>query len=256
MSADVLYGLPLDRFVPERTALARALRAEGRRDDAVVVTRARKPSVAAWAVNQLVRTQARAVTTLFEAGNAVREAQVKMLAGQGDGRTLRAAAEHERTAVEELVKAARGLLTSEGHGMSAAIIDRVADTLHAAALDDGARGQVREGRLERELRHAGLGADAGGSTEPVRDVTRRKQVRKADQGERAIARKAVRAAESDARRLADRAARALDVAQERRERASQVLREAEEALAKAQAEAETSAAAHRRAEQKLKTVDR
>src|SRR5437868_1753514 len=42
-----LFGLPLDRFVPERTALARALRSEGRGDEAADVARTRKPSVAA-----------------------------------------------------------------------------------------------------------------------------------------------------------------------------------------------------------------
>ena len=57
MDVDELFGLPLDEFIPERTALAKSLRAEGRRDEAKEVAATRKPSVAAWAVNQLVRTQ-------------------------------------------------------------------------------------------------------------------------------------------------------------------------------------------------------
>ena len=57
MEPDDLYGLPLDRFVAERGALAKALRADGRRDEASRVAALRKPSVAAWAVNQLARTQ-------------------------------------------------------------------------------------------------------------------------------------------------------------------------------------------------------
>ena len=52
-----LYGLPLDRFVAERAALAKSLRSEGQREQADQVAKRRKPSVAAWAVNQLVRTQ-------------------------------------------------------------------------------------------------------------------------------------------------------------------------------------------------------
>jgi hypothetical protein len=53
--ADELYGLALDAFVPERDALAKRLRADGRRDEANEVKALRKPSVAAWAVNQAVR---------------------------------------------------------------------------------------------------------------------------------------------------------------------------------------------------------
>jgi hypothetical protein len=160
---DDLYGLPLDEFVAQRSALAKALKTEGRRADADAVTKLRKPTVAAWAVNQLVRTQRRAVDELLEAGGELREAQEALLGGSGDARALRAAAERERAAVDELVGLARGLLTSQGHELSATVIERVADTLHAAALDDDARELVRDGRLERELRHVGLGLGLGGA---------------------------------------------------------------------------------------------
>jgi hypothetical protein len=157
---DDLYGLPLDRFVPERGALARALRADGRREQATEVAGLRKPSVVAWAVNQLVRTQGRALAELYDAGDKLRETQGAVLAGRGDARSLHTATDRERVAVDALVIAARGLLTSDGHELSASTIDRVAETVHAAALDDGARVQVRQGRLERELRHVGLGVGA------------------------------------------------------------------------------------------------
>ena len=156
-----LYGLPLDRFVAERGALAKALRADRRRDEAKEVAALRKPSVAAWAVNQLVRTQDAGVGELLGAGDALRSAQEDLLAGRGDARALRAAGERERAAVEALVEAARGLLTSGGLELSEPVVERVADTLHAAALDEDAREQVREGRLERELRHVGLGLGLG-----------------------------------------------------------------------------------------------
>jgi hypothetical protein len=164
VQADELYGLALDRFIPERGALAKALRAEKRRDEAAAVAALRKPSVAAWAVNQLVRSQGTSMQELFAAGDELREAQARLLAGSGDGKALRAANERERAAVDELVQAARGLLSSDGHELSPAVVERVADTLHAAALDEGAREQVREGRLERELRHVGLGL--GESADP------------------------------------------------------------------------------------------
>jgi hypothetical protein len=173
MDADQLHGLPLDRFVPERAALTRALRAEGRREEAAEVAGLRKPSVAAWAVNQLVRTQVQAVGELFDAGDALREAQARLLSGQGDRDALRATAKRERAAVDALVSTARGLLTSQGHELSAATIERVTDTLHAAALDDDARARVRDGRLERELRRVGFGVGEGAGTASVPPAAKR-----------------------------------------------------------------------------------
>ena len=91
MQADDLYGLPLEQFIPERAALAKALRAEKRRDEAAAVAALRKPSVAAWAVNQLVRSQGSSVQELFAAGDELRDAQARLRAGTGDGKALRAA---------------------------------------------------------------------------------------------------------------------------------------------------------------------
>ena len=283
MEPDDLYGLPLDRFIPERTALTRALRADKRRDEAAAVAALRKPSVAAWAVNQLVRTQGAAVQELYEAGDALRTAQSELLTGGGDGRALRAANDRERAAVDGLVQTARGLLDSGGHELSAIVIERVGDTLHAAALDEQAREQVRGGRLERELRHVGLGigeslfaaspppaapqeaapkrkakaADEPQETKAQRtERERREREEKAAatqaERERAEARKAARAAEAAARRRAERSLHALRAAEERRARADQALADADAALAAARAEAEEAAAAQRRAQEELR----
>jgi hypothetical protein len=161
MDVDELYGLPLDRFVPERAALVRQLRSAGRRDEAAVVAALRKPSVSAWAVNQLVRTQRPALDALLAAGDGLRAAQSDVLAGHGDARALRAAGEQVRDALEALTDKATGLLSSAGHELSPATLERVSETLRAAALDDDARGLADRGRLERELRHVGFGVCAG-----------------------------------------------------------------------------------------------
>ncbi len=158
MDAEDLYGLPLDQFVAQRGALAKALRADGKRDEAKTVSALRKPSVAAWAVNQLVRTQAKAFDRLLAAGDELVEVQAGVLAGDRDPTELREAVASQRAAVEQLLEAAGGLLSSEGHDLSPAVLDRVADTLRAAALDPEAREQVQAAQLERELRHVGLGA--------------------------------------------------------------------------------------------------
>src|SRR3954471_20970836 len=159
--ADNLYGPPLEQFVPERDALAKRLRAEKRRADADEIKALRKPSVAAWAVNQTVRSQPKAARALWDAGDALIAAQEDLLGGSGDAAALRAAVEGERTAVDALVEAARGLLTGEGRDLGEATLERVRDTLHAAAIDPEARDDVAAGRAERERAHAGLGGFGG-----------------------------------------------------------------------------------------------
>ena len=264
MDIDELYGLPFDEFVPARNTLARELRKAGKRDEATEVAALRKPSVAAWAVDQLVRTQRKAVAELFDAGDALRAAQDDVLAGRGDGQTLRAAVDRERTAVDALAAVARGLLTSDGQELSPTIIERVADTLHAAALDDEAREQVRAGRLERELRHVGLGVlgapPAGAPARPApkkkpdaaakNPATDRAAERSArEQRERADrARAEARAAEREARRRVDHAERAHRVAAERRDRAAEALSEAESRLEAAETELAEALQALRAAE--------
>src|SRR4051812_45685934 len=156
--ADDLYGLPLEQFVPERDALAKRLRAEKRREEADDVTALRKPSVAAWAVNQAVRSQPKAARALWDAGDALVAAQDDLLAGRGDAAGLRAAAEAERTALDALLDAARGLLTSEGRDLGEGTVERVRETLHAAAIDPAAREDVAAGRATRERAHTGMGA--------------------------------------------------------------------------------------------------
>lgn len=258
MDVDELYGLPLERFTPERNALARELRGAGSRAQAAEVAALRKPSVAAWAVNQLVRTQVRAIEELFAAGDALRGAHDAVLAGRGDGSSLRAAVEGERLAVEKLAGGARGLLTSDGHELSPTILERVTDTLHAAALDDEAREQVREGRLERELRHVGLGmgaVSAPAAPRAKRAPTRKQAADRAAQEraerERAEARAAARATEREARRRLERAERAAAVAVERRNRAAAALHDAEAELADAQAERDEAETELREAERVL-----
>jgi hypothetical protein len=159
---DRLYGLPLDAFIGERDALARELRNAGRRGEATAVKGLSKPTVAAWAVNQAVRSQPRGARELWEAGDALAAAQEAVLSGKGSGADLREAAERERTTVDPLVDAARGLLTSSGGDLSETTIDRVRSTLHAAAIDTDARDEVAAGRVTRERSPRGLfGGDEG-----------------------------------------------------------------------------------------------
>jgi hypothetical protein len=261
-----LYGLSLDEFVPARAALVKSLRTDGQRDEAETASKLRKPSVAAWAVNQLVRTQPREITSLLEAGDALQAAQAELLGKRGDAKSLQAAVAREREAVSRLVERARGLLESKGQPPSQTILDRVSQTLEAAALDGHARGVVEAGCLERELQHIGLGAGgfsaqpaqpaaptqvkstkAGGSQESSSRAMQKRRER-----ERAEQMKTDRKAEQDARRIAERADRELSQAQQRRDDAADALAEAEDQLAQARDRAERAADEHRQAEETVR----
>jgi hypothetical protein len=154
--ADDLYGLALDEFVPARDALAKRLRADGRRDEADEVGALRKPSVAAWAANQAVRTQPRAARELWAAGDELRRAHAAIVGGKGDGGTLREATARQRAALHPLVDAITCLLDHRGHSLSSQAIERAGDTLHAAALDPALRDEAAAGRLTTDHRYAGL----------------------------------------------------------------------------------------------------
>lgn len=232
-----LYGLPLEQFTEQRNALAKTLRREGRRDEAAAVSKMRRPSAAAWAVNQLVRTQRREVDALFGAGDALQKAQADLLGGNIEPGELRRAVDAERAAVDRLTATARGLLSADGRELTPATLERVSETLHAAALDEDARMKVRDGRLERELRHIGLGAlEAGPSPrrkprgEPARAENRKRAAGKAQKLD------AARQMEAEARAEWERATAALREAEERRGRVASELREAEERRGRAASE--------------------
>ncbi len=256
VEGDDLYGLPLERFTQERNALTKRLRREGRREEATGVSKLRKPSAAAWAVNQLIRTQRRDVEALFRAGDALQKAQGDLLTKRGDRGSLRKAVESERAAVEHLVERARGLLSSDGHELTAARLEQVSETLHAAALDEEARARVRDGRLERELLHVGLGGLAGAPAPPIRAKPARRSSAKPLPDREAEKRRrekfsAARKAEADARRRLERAVRAVKAAEERHRRAQSDLHQAEADVASALKVSHEAARDHERAQQAL-----
>lgn len=197
-----LYGAPPGEFVPRRDELARSLRADGEREAADEVKALRKPTVAAWAVNQLARHEKMRLRALFAAGERLRAA---------DGpEALERARDDERTAIEALAGAARRLLEEAGHPPSESTVDSVRDTLHAAVVDEAAGERVRAGRLEKEERATGFAA-AG-----LPPAAARKAAKRASGGDaRRRKRREVEARLSEAREAAAAAER--EVAARRRE---------------------------------------
>jgi hypothetical protein len=236
---DELYGLPLEGWTQARNDLASRLRKAHQADQADAVRRLRKPSVVIWALNQLARRDARAVDELLEAGQRLRKAQEAALSGRGGAADVSAASRSERDAVRELVARARAILEEAGNAATQATLDRVSQTLRAAAVDEAGRQLLARGRLDEELRGIGFGALAAVQPLPRRPkVDELKQLRERIKELRAEARQLAaeaRDAETEAARAERDAERARREAAERRERAERAandLAEAEAELAR------------------------
>jgi hypothetical protein len=117
--ADDLYASALDDFVERRRALAIALRDEGDEPGAKQVRSMPKPSVSAWAINQLWWSDRKPFESLFAATVALRQSANARPTFEAQIRVMR--------------DAARDLLLVAGHGGSPILLRRVATTLHAIA---------------------------------------------------------------------------------------------------------------------------
>lgn len=208
--ADALYALAPGDFTAARNDRAAAAdRALGAR-----IKRLRKPSVAAWAVNLLVRDGQ--LAEAVELSHALHEAQDDL-----DAAELAALGRQRRALVAGLARRAGELARDAGTPLSRAVIDDVERTVNAAIVDEAVSAAVLTGRLVRTV-HAGetdeLADAVAGSIPgvperpaPARDDLAARRARKAAE---AAAREAERAA-SEAGRLLARADAALTKARER-----------------------------------------
>ena len=214
---DQLYGLPLAEFNTARNDAAGELRKAGQRDAAAQVKALRKPSIAAAAVNRLVRGHRAEVEQFLRAAAALRDAQ---FSGKGD---LAASAKREQVELERL--------TGSGGEV-------VRQTLLAAAVDDDAARQLLEARLEQELEPRGFGTllahapaatPAGGAAGPQAKAAAPKP-QEPDDGAARAKLKAVQAAlaaaeaeERGARRAWEQAQHAVEMARAAVEKAQRGL---------------------------------
>jgi hypothetical protein len=146
---DALYAGPPSDFIAARDALAARLKKEGDASGASEVKALRRPTVPAWAINQLARTDAAGVAELLRAGDALRKAQRKAMSGGGSG-GFREAAAARRSIVSRLTDDALEILERAG-SPSASHRDAVAATLEAASSDQEAGALLRLGRLVKEI---------------------------------------------------------------------------------------------------------
>ena len=142
---DRIHGLPLSEFTAARNAAAKELAAAGDRDGAERVRAARKPTVAAWAINQLKREDSRKLNAFAKAVAKLEDAQ-RALIEEGDRDAFAKAGDAHRKALESLVAAALDVAADAGTARSAA-----------------PRGQGHEHASGRDRRSRGARADPGGA---------------------------------------------------------------------------------------------
>jgi hypothetical protein len=231
-----LYGLPLNEFVPRRDALARELRKAGDRKRAAEVAKLKRPTVAAWAVNQLARRNRKDLDLLLDAGHRLRTGQVQALESGDPSQFEKARRDHER-AVHGLVAEARNLVAKERGASSDQALSSIERTLRYASIDDEHRAELASGTLTAEVEAPGFGAFAGMALPTQAAPSKPKRASASEHRER------VSAARAD---LKDAQKRERD-AQRRVATAEKDLAAANEELAAAEAEA-------REAEARLRDV--
>lgn len=154
--ADELYALAPVDFTPRRDAKAKELKGSGLAGE---VKKLKKPSLAAWVVNQLVRHETEQVEQVLAMGEALRAAQAGL---KGD--ELRALTRQRRQLTAAVTTRARSVASGLGVKVTQAVADQVEATLTAAMVDEECARAVRSGLLVAALSSTGLGeADVAGA---------------------------------------------------------------------------------------------
>lgn len=141
-----LFRIPPEEFVARRDQLVRELRQAGDKAAASEVKALRRPTVTAWAVNQLAARHPEELSELVALGERLRAAHGALLEGGGTA-SIREITAEQRRLVAELTDTAVALLGKAGEAQR----DAVSHTLDAAVADPGQGELVRSGRLTKEL---------------------------------------------------------------------------------------------------------
>jgi hypothetical protein len=233
--AEELYGVLPGEFTGTRNQWAKQTKADGDAELAKRVQELRRPSVAAWVVNMLMRHQGDQMTQVLELGSSLRQAQSDL-----DADALRELTRQRRQLTTAVTHQGRVLAGELGQKVTDAVADQVEGTLHAAMVDEQAAAAVRSGMLVAALTATGVGtADVAdsvalpaaiGMTARPRSSRSARPAKRAglsvvpepaepepdrEEQERAAAREAAQAAVREATSAADEAQRRLRKARKR-----------------------------------------
>lgn len=237
---DHLYQLPPGEFTAARNALAKTAGKNGADVRALA-----KPSLAAWAVNQLYWKRRADYDALVGAAGELRKIHKAILGGhRGD---IRDATKAHDAAVDRALKSTLELLREQGHPITDSTRQAIQITLRALPGDEA------PGRLTQALQPGGFEMLSGLSVAPVRQgsfrakaepATKEKAepVKKDKKAKEAAAKAAreLRVAEHEAQRQefeAARAAREAEKAARAVERAREAIEEAKKSLEDAERDA-------------------
>ncbi|HEY2166601.1 MAG TPA: hypothetical protein VGH01_05520 [Jatrophihabitantaceae bacterium] len=151
-AADELYGLRPDRFTARRGELVAQAKRDGDPQARTAIEAMRRPTVAAWAVNLLVRERPDEVNKLLELAGQLREAQRALRGDQ-----LRELSVKRHAAVAALARDAAQLAAATERAINDGTVREVQATLDAAVADENAETAVRTGRLTTALAYSGFG---------------------------------------------------------------------------------------------------
>jgi hypothetical protein len=213
-----IYSGPLEGFIARRDALAKELRAAGRKDDAATVKALRKPSRLAWSLNAAVQAEQGAVDALVARVTAVVESQ-------SSGGNVRGSIDGLRAAVREFADQAGRAAAAQGHDAEHADLMQA---VLAVIGESDAFSALRAGRLV-DIPEAGgldfltwLPSNAAPARETVDETTA------APAAQSAAALEAAEAALAEARKTAAAAEYAFRAAETEVERAEDQLKRAEQ----------------------------
>ncbi len=143
---DVLFTLPLTEFIGARNALAARLKKEGLGDEANQVKALVKPSISAWAVNQLYWQHRQTFDQLISTGQRFRKAQIARKVAD-----IHEALDARRDALSRLTALATTVLRAAGHNPSLETERRITTTLEALSVYASLPGGPRSGRLTQDV---------------------------------------------------------------------------------------------------------
>ncbi|WNZ14141.1 hypothetical protein [Streptomyces sp. 11x1] len=143
---DELYVTPPPAFVSRREGLAVEAVAAGRTADARRIRAARRPSLAAWATNLLLRSRPEESRTFLDLGRALRDAYRSL-----DVEGVKELTEQRRSVVSAMSRQAAGLAAEAGHRLSDPVLRDVEATLRAVLADQESADRWATGRLESAL---------------------------------------------------------------------------------------------------------
>lgn len=232
---DALYALPPARFTAARDEAAARAKKAGDPAAGKRIAGLRRPTLAAWASNTLVRAKPEEVEQFRQLGQALRAAHTSL-----DGEQLRALSHQQHVVVGALAREAQRLADEAGTPVSDTVLREVGQILYAALADPDAAEDWASGRLAKApaavTEFPGLAPDAQPPAAPaVREPVPPPVRKSAPAGRRPDARlEAARAAARDAEWAATAREDELRLAEEARQRAVEEAADADIALERAQ----------------------